>query len=321
MASLAGFTMSAQAPLSVPNGLPACANNIPDKVQPPSVEAAGAVHLPGSTKVYDASKTGGNANPPDWFPNEHGPAPRSVAGQGGVALMACGSCHLMSGQGHPESADIAGLPAEYIVRQMNYFKSGARKDDARMSPIAKSTSDEDTRQAAEYFAAIKPIPFVKVIETSYAAEDLREHRGAAPHSVAGGWDGADGTPDRPDTGRPVQDGESRSPFRVSGLRATGEHCERRGAGERRGRKNDSVRYLPRGRSEGPWRSAADRRDAAGVYLAAVDLHAERIERGHGGGPDEESGLESFRGRYYFDLRVSRVASTEVIVTAVDMVSS
>ena len=63
---------------------------------------------------------------------------------------ACGSCHLMSGQGHPESADIAGMPAEYILRQMNYFKSGARKEEARMGPIARAVSDEDVRQAAEY---------------------------------------------------------------------------------------------------------------------------------------------------------------------------
>jgi cytochrome c553 len=49
---------------------------------------------------------------------------------------------------------------------MGYFKSGARKDDDRMGPIAKVTSDEDVRQAAEYYAAIKPIPWVKVIETA-----------------------------------------------------------------------------------------------------------------------------------------------------------
>jgi len=165
-ASLSGLTLSAQTPLSVPNGLPAWAFNIPDKVQPPSAEAKGTVRVPGSTKEYDAAKIAGNANPPDWFPDEHGPAPRSVKGDTGVALAACGSCHLMSGQGHSESADVAGLPAEYIVRQMNYFKSGARKDDARMGPIAKTTSDEDTRQAAEYYAALKPIPFVRVIETS-----------------------------------------------------------------------------------------------------------------------------------------------------------
>jgi cytochrome c553 len=72
----------------------------------------------------------------------------------------------MSGQGHPEAADIAGMPAEYLIRQMAYYKAGTRKDDARMAPIAKATSDEDVRQAAEYFAGLKPAAWVKVIETA-----------------------------------------------------------------------------------------------------------------------------------------------------------
>jgi len=72
----------------------------------------------------------------------------------------------MSGQGHPEAADVAGMPAEYLIRQMAYYKAGTRKDDARMGPIAKATSDEDVRQAAEYFAALKPAVWVKVIETA-----------------------------------------------------------------------------------------------------------------------------------------------------------
>src|ERR1700704_1946277 len=58
------------------------------------------------------------------------------------------------------------MPAEYLIRQMAYYKAGARKDDARMGPIAKATSDEDVRQAAEYFAALKPNVWVKVIETA-----------------------------------------------------------------------------------------------------------------------------------------------------------
>ena len=155
-----------QNPTSIPNGLPSWAYNIPDKVQPPSTPVTGTVHVPGSAQEYDAAKVGSNSNPPDWFPNEHVPAPRVVTGEPGVTMMACGSCHLMSGQGHPESADIAGLPVEYFVRQMSYFKSGARKEAERMAPIAKATSDEDVRLAAEYFAAIKPIPWVNVIETA-----------------------------------------------------------------------------------------------------------------------------------------------------------
>ena len=154
-----------QTPLSIPNGLPAWAYNVPDKVQPPSNPATGLVRVSGSSRTYEATKIAGNATPPDWFPEEHGPAPPIITGEGGATRMACGSCHLMSGQGHPESADLAGLPVEYLVRQMNYFKTGARKDDGRMGPIAKDISDEDIRKSAEYFAALKPNPWVKVIET------------------------------------------------------------------------------------------------------------------------------------------------------------
>ena len=70
----------------------------------------------------------------------------------------------MNGQGHPESAGLAGLPAAYIVRQMEYFKASTRKDPARMNGIAKQVSDEDVKQAAEYFASLKPIVWTKVVE-------------------------------------------------------------------------------------------------------------------------------------------------------------
>src|SRR5579864_2222139 len=156
----------AQTPTAIPNGLPTWAYNIPDKVQPAATPLTGTIHVAGSATEYDASQVRSTTNPPDWFPDEHPPAPQIVKGPNAPPGAVCGTCHLMSGQGHPESADIAGLPAEYIVRQMQYFKSGARKDNERMTPIAKNVSDEDVRQAAEYFAAIKPIPWVKVIETA-----------------------------------------------------------------------------------------------------------------------------------------------------------
>jgi len=166
------------APLTIPNGLPDWAFNLPDKVQPPEPPVPAVVRATGSSKEYEASAIAGNANPPDWFPDEHPAAPRSVKGP---FPNACGSCHLMSGQGHPESADIAGMPAEYIIRQMSYFKSGARKEETRMGPIARAVSDDDVRQAAEYFAAIRPIPFVKVIEAAtppmtYVSADARHRR-------------------------------------------------------------------------------------------------------------------------------------------------
>jgi len=157
--------LHAQAALTVPAGLPDWAFNIPDKIQPAAIRAEGIVRVPGSSKQYEAAKIAGNANPPDWFPDEHPAAPRVVTGGQGVRF-ACGSCHLMSGQGHPEAADIAGMPANYLIRQMALYKSGTRKEDDRMGPIAKLTSDDDVRAAAEYFASLKPRVWVKVIETA-----------------------------------------------------------------------------------------------------------------------------------------------------------
>jgi cytochrome c553 len=157
--------LPAQEALTMPPGLPEWAFNIPGKDQPIAFRPAGTVTVPGSAKEYEWSKVAGTANPPDWFPDEHPPAPKAVTGGPGIRF-ACGACHLMSGQSHAEAADIAGMPAEYLIRQMTYYKSGARQDDARMGPIAKATSDEDIRQAAEYFASLKPGVFVKVIETA-----------------------------------------------------------------------------------------------------------------------------------------------------------
>jgi len=179
---LAVLTVAAAAqnptPTTIPNGLPEWAFNIPDKVQPPEPKVPAVVRATGAAKEMEATAVAGNANPPDWFPDEHAAPPRSVKGP---MPNACGSCHLMSGQGHPESADIAGMPAAYIIRQMTYFKSGARKEEARMGPIARAAPDEDVRQAAEYFASVTPIPFVKVIETAtppktYVSADARHRR-------------------------------------------------------------------------------------------------------------------------------------------------
>jgi len=136
----------------------------PDKDQPKVEDRAGAVKVPGSSKEYTDKQIDDLANPPDWFPEEHGALPKVVEGGPGSTALACGACHLMSGHGHPESADLVGLPVEYLVRQMADFKNGTRIDPARMNAIAKVTSEEDSRKAAEWFAALKPSVWVKVEE-------------------------------------------------------------------------------------------------------------------------------------------------------------
>jgi cytochrome c553 len=131
----------------------------------PGDEEPGPRQAPGSAKTYTQQQIDDIYNPPDWFPDAHAPAPAVVQRGSGKAVPACGSCHLMSGMGHPESSHVAGLPAAYQMRQLADFKSGARKDGARMNGIAAGMSDEEMREASEWFAALKPLAWNKVVET------------------------------------------------------------------------------------------------------------------------------------------------------------
>jgi len=130
----------------------------------PSDTGAGPKPVPGSSKTYTQAQIDDLLNPPDWFPDEHPAAPAVVTKGTAPDALACGSCHLMSGMGHAESSQLAGLPAGYIAQQMADFKSGDRKDPARMTAIGKAISPEDAKAAADYFAALKPIPWEKVVE-------------------------------------------------------------------------------------------------------------------------------------------------------------
>jgi cytochrome c553 len=89
-------------------------------------------------------------------------------------VYACGYCHLPNGQGRPENSSLAGLPAAYIVQQLADFKSGARKSsDPDLKPIAymvaneTKATDAEIQSAANYFAALKPKPWIRVVEAKF----------------------------------------------------------------------------------------------------------------------------------------------------------
>ena len=138
----------------------------------PGADAPGAVQVPGSARSYTYAQIDDLMTPPDWFPESHAPAPNVVMKGAGKTVLACGACHLMSGMGHPESSHLAGLPKEYILRQLADFKRGTRKDPTRMNGIAKDLSDEDAEQAAAWFSALKPIIWTKVVETDTVREQV-----------------------------------------------------------------------------------------------------------------------------------------------------
>ncbi|MFM8533771.1 MAG: c-type cytochrome [Acidimicrobiia bacterium] len=146
---------------------------------PPSPGAAPAApdpaprQVPGSTASMTIAQTRDAYNAPDWHPGDHPAMPAPVAHGRPKELRACGFCHLVNGQGRPENASLAGLPASYIIQQMADFKSGDRKSaEPRMGPPnsmiqdAKAATDEEIRSAAAYFSSFPFTKWIRVDEST-----------------------------------------------------------------------------------------------------------------------------------------------------------
>lgn len=132
----------------------------------------GAKQVPGSIVSLTVAQTRDAYNPPDWHPADHPPMPDAVAHGRPKEMRACGFCHLVNGQGRPENAGLAGLPAAYIVQQMADFKNGDRKSsEPRMGPPnamiqdAKAAHDDEIKAAAAYFSSFPFKKWIRVVES------------------------------------------------------------------------------------------------------------------------------------------------------------
>jgi cytochrome c553 len=138
----------------------------------PAPADPGPKQVPGSAVSLTAAQTRDAYNPPDWHPNDHPPMPEAVAHGRPKEMRACGFCHLVNGQGRPENASLAGLPAAYIIQQMADFKNGDRKSsEPRMGPPnamiqdAKAARDEEIKAAAAYFSSFPFKKWIRVVES------------------------------------------------------------------------------------------------------------------------------------------------------------
>ena len=156
-----GFTTPA--PSSVPPRPPQAPR---DNVKLISVE--------GSKFQFTEEQILSRSGPADWFPEDHPTMPDIVA-HGRMSadppIQACGLCHRPNGVGRPENAALAGLPYEYIIRQLIDFRNDLRQtsdprktNTASMASFTKSMTDEEMHAAAAYFSAL-PVPRTgKVVE-------------------------------------------------------------------------------------------------------------------------------------------------------------
>ena len=153
-----------------------------------------AFSLPGSNGHFTRSQISGAGHTPpaDWYPGDHPPMPRLVAaGDAARGITACAGCHYPNGKGRPQNANLAGLNAEYLARQLREMKNGLRKsaeprkhNAQQMLDFARAMTEAEIAQAAAYYAALPPTIPIRVIETGTVPK-MRSQEGMwLPHESA-----------------------------------------------------------------------------------------------------------------------------------------
>jgi cytochrome c553 len=144
-------------------------------VNPPNFQRApddGSIRsVPNSTAGLTLTQVRDLFAAPDWHPEDHPPMSEIVAKGRKPDVFACGVCHRADGPGGAENASLFGHSPEYIIQQTIEFKTGVRTNSVPriatdlMIKAAKAVTDQELKEAAVYFAAIKPRANIAVVET------------------------------------------------------------------------------------------------------------------------------------------------------------
>ena len=153
----------------------------------------GPFHMPGSALTLSRAQVDQAVGPIDWYPADHPPAPAIVRGATSSKTTPCAECHAFNGAGYPGSADLAGLPAAYIIQQVEAFRSGERlsalpdqPNTAEMIKVAQSVTPEELSQAAAYFARLPRVRWLNVVESDTAPRTVPDKYGWLDLSPDGG---------------------------------------------------------------------------------------------------------------------------------------
>jgi cytochrome c553 len=153
----------------------------------------GPFHMPGSPLTLTSAQIKEADGPIDWYPEDHPPAPDIVRGPAAGGTEPCAECHALNGGGYPASADLAGLPAAYIVEQVKAFRSGDRRsaqpgqpNTAEMIKAALSVTPKELDEAATYFASLPRTAWLRVIETETAPRTIPDKYGWLNRAPGGG---------------------------------------------------------------------------------------------------------------------------------------
>jgi len=93
----------------------------------------------------------------------------------------CASCHGANGRSDMAGTPVlAGQPSLYAITQLFLFREG-RRDNAAMTAVAKTLSDDDMRGFADYIGTLPPVPAPAPATTPDAARMAKGRQLAEQH--------------------------------------------------------------------------------------------------------------------------------------------
>lgn len=179
----------------------------------PPPDSTVPLRLPRSLHAFTRAQVTDLYTAVDWYPSSHPAMPAVVATGRRPGVFACGYCHLPAGGGRPENAALAGLPADYIMRQVKELKSGARRNALAaphrpwdlMHQVAVNATDDDVQRAAAYFSRLALPRRVRIVEVDRVP---RTHVAGALLAVT------PGAGDEPIDGRIIEVSEDQERFEL-----------------------------------------------------------------------------------------------------------
>ncbi len=134
--------------------------------------------LPGTSLTFTRVEANYSWQPADWYPGDHPDMPEIIAiGDMERGIRPCSLCHFPNGQGKVENGHVSGLPANYILQQLEAFKNGERisadyrkANTNEMARIAAWLTDEEKSQVAEYYSSLPFRSMVRVVESEQAPQ-------------------------------------------------------------------------------------------------------------------------------------------------------
>ena len=93
----------------------------------------------------------------------------------------CASCHGANGRSDMAGTPVlAGQPSLYAITQLFLFREG-RRDNAAMTAVAKTLSDDDMRGFADYIGTLPPVPAPAAATPADAARMAKGRQLAEQH--------------------------------------------------------------------------------------------------------------------------------------------